>query len=167
MSFGPRSYRSSTIIRSFFSNACFVVSTTQNPSTTSQHRRQQSQMQYVLESEVCGTAVDFTAESVRSAVVRTCLKTIQECVRLCSFNRSGFQQLQVDLRYLRRIISQFASGSASSGSGSNSSNEDAKIVGMLDGIENDAKERCNDPTPLDNTVIEHILKLSEASHQRI
>jgi len=165
MSFSQQLDRSSTIIRSFFSNACFVVSTTQ-PSSTSQHRRQQSQIQQMMESEVCSGTVTFTADSVRSALVRTCLKTVQECVRLCSFNRSGFQQLQVDLRYLRRVISVFAASNSTTG-GSTSSSEDAKLVLLLDGIENDAKERCNDPTPLDTTVIEHILKLSDASHQHI
>ena len=173
MTFAQQLDRSSTIIRSFFSNACFVVSTNQSSQPSQHHRRQsslQSQMQ-IPENEVCGKTVDFTADSVRAALLRTCTKTAQECVRLCSFSRSGFQQLQVDLRYLRRVVAVFASGSSSgsnAGAGSGSSTgDDSKLGAMLESIEGDAKERCNDPTPLDTTVIEHILKLSDASHQHI
>jgi len=180
VSFAQQLDRSSTIIRSFFSNACFVVSTTQpsssTTSSTSLHRQKASTsslLQQVPENVVCGKAVEFTAESVRGALLRTCVKSAQECVRLCSFSRSGFQQLQVDLRYLRRVVSVFVSGTSSgSGSGSGStgsgsSGSETKLGMMLENIEGDAKERCNDPTPLDTTVIEHILKLSGVSQQRI
>lgn len=34
-------------------------------------------------------------------VVKLCLKSLQEFVRLQTFNRSGFQQIQLDIQFLR------------------------------------------------------------------
>jgi hypothetical protein len=36
-----------------------------------------------------------------STVVKMTLKSFQECVRLQTFNRSGYQQIQLDMHYLR------------------------------------------------------------------
>ncbi|KAL5683753.1 hypothetical protein ACJX0J_010138, partial [Zea mays] len=40
------------------------------------------------------TKVEYTQESVISTVLKLCLKSLQEFVRLQTFNRSGFQQIQ-------------------------------------------------------------------------
>lgn len=37
-------------------------------------------------------------------VVKLCLKSLQEFVRLQTFNRSGFQQIQLDIQFLRTPI---------------------------------------------------------------
>lgn len=45
-------------------------------------------------------------ESVVTMVVKLCLKSLQEFVRLQTFNRSGFQQIQLDIQYLRTPIKE-------------------------------------------------------------
>lgn len=37
-------------------------------------------------------------------VVKLCLKSLQEFVRLQTFNRSGFQQIQLDIQFLRTPV---------------------------------------------------------------
>lgn len=44
---------------------------------------------------------DKLQESVVTAIVKLCLKSLQEFVRLHTFNRSGFQQVQLDILFLR------------------------------------------------------------------
>lgn len=43
-------------------------------------------------------------ESVITATVKLSLKSLQEFVRLQTFNRSGFQQIQLDIQYLRTPV---------------------------------------------------------------
>jgi hypothetical protein len=46
-------------------------------------------------------------ESVISAVLKLCLKSLQEFVRLQTFNRSGFQQIQLDMEFLKSSLKEF------------------------------------------------------------
>ncbi|KAL4572175.1 hypothetical protein LXL04_018944 [Taraxacum kok-saghyz] len=50
------------------------------------------------------TKVEHTQESVVMSIVKLCLKSFQEFVRLQTFNRSGFQQIQLDMQYLRTTL---------------------------------------------------------------
>jgi hypothetical protein len=45
--------------------------------------------------------VAWLQASVISTVIKLSLKSFQEYVRLETFSRSGFQQIQVDIQYLR------------------------------------------------------------------
>ena len=151
--------RTAVVVRSFFANACFVVAPSGTaPSSASASTSMTSSASISSaasgggECDVCGAPVEFAGASVRAAIARACAMDVQECVRLGTFSRSGFQQLQVDLRYLRGVLAGFAGGAG------------AEAGAVLERAERDARERCNDPTPLDTTVIEHILKLSEAAH---
>ncbi|RYQ89274.1 hypothetical protein Ahy_B09g096005 isoform D [Arachis hypogaea] len=47
------------------------------------------------------TKVEYTQESVVTTIVKLSLKSLQEFVRLQTFNRSGFQQVQLDIQFLR------------------------------------------------------------------
>lgn len=49
---------------------------------------------------------------VISTVVKTTLKTFEECVRLQTFNRSGYQQIQVDCHYLREPLQNLVGNGA-------------------------------------------------------
>lgn len=42
--------------------------------------------------------------SVLTTILKLCLKSLQELVRLYTYNRSGFQQIQLDTQFLRTII---------------------------------------------------------------
>ena len=46
----------------------------------------------------------YLQESVVSTIVKLCLKSLQEFVRLQTFNRSGFQQIQLDIQFLRNPL---------------------------------------------------------------
>lgn len=47
-------------------------------------------------------------ESVVTTIVKLSLKSIQEFVRLQTFNRSGFQQIQLDIHFLRTALKDIA-----------------------------------------------------------
>lgn len=51
-------------------------------------------------------------ESVYSAIVKLSLKSLHELVRLQTFNRSGFQQIQVDMQFLRSVLKETAEDEA-------------------------------------------------------
>ena len=179
VAFAQQLDRSAAVVRSFFANACFVTSAAHTPGSQMTAQQQQQQQQHSRRSlslhrqeasqelrpdEAFGGSVDYTGESVRAALARACCKTAQECVRLCSFSRSGFQQLQVDLRYLRGVLGEFVVGRSG---GSDAAALARDVAALLDAAESDARGRCTDPTPLEVSVIEHILKHSEASRQRL
>lgn len=46
----------------------------------------------------------MSQDSVLTTVVKLCLKSLQEYVRLQTFNRSGFQQIQLDTQFLKNSI---------------------------------------------------------------
>lgn len=45
-------------------------------------------------------------ESVISTVIKLCLKSLQEFVRLQTLNRSGYQQIQLDMEFLKAPLKQ-------------------------------------------------------------
>ena len=59
----------------------------------------------IFESNFC--VMSTFQESVISAVLKLCLKSLQEFVRLQTFNRSGFQQIQLDMEFLKNSLKEF------------------------------------------------------------
>lgn len=55
---------------------------------------------------------DKLQESVVTTIVKFCLKSIQEFVRLQTFNRSGFQQVQLDIQFLRTPVREIVEDEA-------------------------------------------------------
>lgn len=51
-------------------------------------------------------------ESVISTAVKLCLKSLQEFVRLQTFNRSGYQQIQLDIEFLKNPLKEFVDDDA-------------------------------------------------------
>lgn len=51
-------------------------------------------------------------ESIVSTIVKLSLKSLQEFVRLQTFNRSGFQQIQLDIQFLRSPLKEIAEDEA-------------------------------------------------------
>lgn len=51
-------------------------------------------------------------ESVITTIVKLCLKSLQEFVRLQTFNRSGFQQIQLDIHFLKTTLKNTADDEA-------------------------------------------------------
>ncbi|OVA12907.1 hypothetical protein BVC80_1803g24 [Macleaya cordata] len=100
------------------------------------------------------TKVEYTQESVVSTMVKLCLKSLQEFVRLQTFNRSGFQQIQLDLQFLRTPLKEIAE-------------DEAAIDFLLDEVTVATAERCLDPIPLEPAILDKLIqaKLAKSREQ--
>jgi hypothetical protein len=90
------------------------------------------------------TKIEYTQSSVLSAIVKICLKSFEEFVRLETFSRSGFQQIQLDTQYLRGPLREYM-------------DDETVVDTLLDEVCAAAAERCLDPTPLEPSVIDRIV----------
>ncbi|XP_076905474.1 vacuolar protein sorting-associated protein 51 homolog [Bidens hawaiensis] len=91
------------------------------------------------------TKVEHTQESVVMTIVKGCLKSMQEFVRLHTFNRSGFQQIQLDMQYLRVTLKD-------------STDDEAAVEFLLDEVIVAAAERCVDPSPLEPAILDRLVQ---------
>ncbi|PSR94713.1 Vacuolar protein sorting-associated protein [Actinidia chinensis var. chinensis] len=100
------------------------------------------------------TKVEHTQESVGTTIVKLCLKSLQEFVRLQTFNRSGFQQIQLDIQFLRTTLKETVE-------------DEAAIDFLLDEVIVAAAERCLDPIPLEPPILDKLIqaKLAKTSEQ--
>ncbi|CAK9323512.1 unnamed protein product [Citrullus colocynthis] len=100
------------------------------------------------------TRVEFTQGSVVTTVMKLSLKTLQEFVRLKTFNRSGFQQIQLDMQFLKTPLKEIA-------------DDEAAIDFLLDEVIVAASERCLDPIPLEPPILDKLIqaKLAKAKDQ--
>ncbi|KAF9612642.1 hypothetical protein IFM89_003084 [Coptis chinensis] len=92
------------------------------------------------------TKIEYTQESVISTIVKLCLKSMQEFVRLQTFNRSGFQQIQLDIQFLRTPLKEIAE-------------DEAAIDFLLDEVIITCAERCLDPIPLEPAILDKLIQL--------
>jgi hypothetical protein len=102
------------------------------------------------------TKVEYTQESVISTVLKLCLKSLQEFVRLQTFNRSGFQQIQLDMEFLKSSLKEFV-------------DDEAPISFLLKEVNNAAHERCLDPIPLEPPILDKLInaKLAKIKEQNL
>lgn len=100
------------------------------------------------------TKVEHTQGSVLTTILKLCLKSLQEFVRLQTFNRSGFQQIQLDIQFLRTTFKE-------------SAEDEAAVDFLLDEVIVAAAERCLDPIPLEPPILEKLVqaKLAKSSEQ--
>ncbi|RDX89618.1 Vacuolar protein sorting-associated protein 51-like protein [Mucuna pruriens] len=100
------------------------------------------------------TKVEYTQESVVTTVVKLCLKSLQEFVRLQTFNRSGFQQIQLDIQFLRIPLREIVE-------------DEAAIDFLLDEVIVATAERCLDPIPLEPPILDKLIraKLAKTEEQ--
>uniref|UniRef100_A0A1U7XBF6 Vacuolar protein sorting-associated protein 51 homolog n=2 Tax=Nicotiana sylvestris TaxID=4096 RepID=A0A1U7XBF6_NICSY len=100
------------------------------------------------------TKVEHTQESVVTAIIKLFLKSLQEFVRLQTFNRSGFQQIQLDIHFLKTTLKDTAE-------------DEAAVDFLLDEVIVAAAERCLDPIPLQPAILDRLTqaKLSKNSEQ--
>ena len=96
--------------------------------------------------------LDFTREAIVGSVFKLALKTFLECLRLCTLGRNGYQQIQVDVYFLRIMLPHFIS-------------DTAVLDQMLDDILISAAERCLEPTPLEQSVVVSIGNAKKAKLQ--
>ena len=74
-------------------------------------------------------------------VSKLTLKTLVEEIRLGTFSRHGFQQLQLDCAMLRWVLPCCAE-------------DEGSVLALLDEALISCQERCLDPTPLDHGSLE-------------
>ncbi|XP_057776671.1 vacuolar protein sorting-associated protein 51 homolog isoform X2 [Salvia miltiorrhiza] len=100
------------------------------------------------------TKVEHTQESVVTTIVKLSLKSLQEFVRLQTFNRSGFQQIQLDIHFLRTTLKDIAE-------------DEAAVDFLLDEVVVSSAERCLDANPLEPPVLDRLVqaKLAKSSEQ--
>ncbi|XP_042057135.1 vacuolar protein sorting-associated protein 51 homolog isoform X1 [Salvia splendens] len=100
------------------------------------------------------TKVEHTQESVVTTIVKLSLKSFQEFVRLQTFNRSGFQQIQLDIHFLRTTLKDITE-------------DEAAVDFLLDEVIVSSAERCLDPNPLEPPVMDRLVqaKLAKTSEQ--
>ncbi|KAK8509793.1 hypothetical protein V6N13_093640 [Hibiscus sabdariffa] len=91
------------------------------------------------------TKVEYTQESVVTTTVKLCLKSLQEFVRLQTFNRSGFQQIQLDIQFLRTPLKETVE-------------DEAAVDFLLDEVIVAASERCLDPIPLEPPILDRLIQ---------
>ncbi|KAK7284582.1 hypothetical protein RJT34_19331 [Clitoria ternatea] len=89
--------------------------------------------------------VEYTQESVIITIVKLCLKSLQEFVRLQTFNRSGFQQIHLDIQFLRTPLKEIAE-------------DEAAMDFLLDEVVVAAVERCLDPIPLESPILDRLIQ---------
>ncbi|MCO5562521.1 hypothetical protein L7F22_016148 [Adiantum nelumboides] len=95
------------------------------------------------------TKLEFTQTSVISAIIKMCLKSFQEYVRLETFSRSGFQQIQVDTQYLREALREVV-------------DEEAIVHFLLDEVCSAAAERCLDAIPFEPAILDKLVQAKKA-----
>ncbi|KAJ6675006.1 hypothetical protein OIU85_011205 [Salix viminalis] len=98
------------------------------------------------------TKTEYTQESVITTVVKLCLKSFLEFVRLQTFNRSGFQQIQLDIQFLRASLKEIVE-------------DEAAIDFLLDEVIVGASERCLDPIPLEPPILDKLIQAKLAKEK--
>ncbi|CAI0402974.1 unnamed protein product [Linum tenue] len=88
-------------------------------------------------------------ESVVTTIIKLGLKSLQEFVRLQTLNRSGFQQIQLDIQFLRTPLKELAE-------------DEAAIDFLLDEVIVGASDRCLDPTPLEPPILDKLIQAKTA-----
>ncbi|GLU17151.1 hypothetical protein SLE2022_335450 [Rubroshorea leprosula] len=91
------------------------------------------------------TKVELTQEYVVTTIVKLCLKSLQQFVRLQTINRSGFQQIQLDIQFLRTPLKETAE-------------DETAIDFLLDEVIVAASERCLDPIPLEPPILDKLIQ---------
>ncbi|MCO5566356.1 hypothetical protein L7F22_020033 [Adiantum nelumboides] len=95
------------------------------------------------------TKLEYTQTSVISTIIKMCLKSFQEYVRLETFSRSGFQQIQVDTQYLREALREVV-------------DEEAIVHFLLDEVCSAAAERCLDAIPFEPAILDKLVQAKKA-----
>ncbi|KAE9598215.1 putative vacuolar protein sorting-associated protein [Lupinus albus] len=100
------------------------------------------------------TKVEYTQGSVVTTIVKLGLKSLQEFVRLQTFNRSGLQQLQLDIQFLRTPLREIVE-------------DEAAMDFLLDEVIVAVAERCLDPIPLEPPILDKLIqaKLAKTREQ--
>ncbi|KAI3449398.1 hypothetical protein Pfo_006063 [Paulownia fortunei] len=90
------------------------------------------------------TKVEHTQESVIT-IVKLSFMSVQAFVRLQIFSRSEFQQIQLDIHFLKSTLKDIAE-------------DEAAVDFLLDEVMFGAGERCLDPIPLEPPILDRLVQ---------
>lgn len=90
--------------------------------------------------------VEFTQSSIQAAILGCGLKSWIECIRMETLGRAGLQQLQLDILFLRPLVTGFVRGK-----------ESHSIMALMEEVISAAMERSVDPSLLESAVVDKIL----------
>eukprot|EP00210_Caulerpa_lentillifera_P006573 g6278.t1 len=93
-----------------------------------------------------GLKAEFSHSSIQAAILGAGLKSWIECVRQKTLSRTGLQQLQIDVVYLRPLVARFVRGK-----------ESDTVNALMEEVVAAAIERSLDPTLLEASVVDKIL----------
>lgn len=91
-------------------------------------------------------AVEQTRDAVLLGVLKVALKSWVECVRLVTLGRAGFQQLQLDVHYMRAPLRAYAAANAD------------VVDSLLDEVSAAAADRSLEPVQLEPGTLDFILQ---------
>jgi len=92
--------------------------------------------------------IEFDRASILSAIVKLTIKTFLEYIRKTTFGKIGYQQIQLNVNYLKLIFKENGSWF----------DDKAPLLLMLDEIVDATEERSRNATQLDNHIIDKICK---------
>lgn len=82
----------------------FDLLETQNEKDASSNFRYRSLSSFQgTNTGLIGGIVEYNANSIICSILKIGLKSFIECVRLCTFNQYGYQQMQVDIAFMRLV----------------------------------------------------------------
>lgn len=91
--------------------------------------------------------MDATRPGIKATVLGTALPALSDALREQTLGRCAFQQIQLDVHYLRPHVSAAVEGAA----------DEAAVVQMLEEVMAAAMERCTEPLLLETVVMDRIL----------
>lgn len=89
------------------------------------------------------SSIDFSKLSIVTGIIKITLKSFVECVRQCTFNKYGLQQVQVDSFYLQLFLWKFVT-------------DESLIHSLLDEVISSAMVRSLEPVLMEVSVVEKI-----------
>jgi len=92
-----------------------------------------------------GEEISFQQKSIVEGVIRIFLQSFYECVRMKTFGKFGFQQIQVETHFMRKTLRRYV--------------EDHNAFDLLlDEVLSSTYDRCTDPILLEQTIVTNICK---------
>jgi len=89
--------------------------------------------------------VAFQHRALLTAIIRVAIKSEIEFIRLKTIGKNGFQQMQIDSYFLRQMLRPFV-------------NDESVLDSLTDEVVNSAADRCTDPVPLDQSLLDAIVE---------
>ncbi|GAB4820337.1 hypothetical protein N2152v2_007383 [Parachlorella kessleri] len=96
--------------------------------------------------------LELSRGSLLAAILAQALRSVVEAVRLTTLGRAGFQQIQLDIHYLRPRLQQFVSRGPGAGEA-----QGREALALLDELLGAAMERCSQPLLLEPAVLDRIV----------